>query len=312
MKKHVIWEERWRPAELTEVILPHRIKDTLLEAVKDGEMPNMTFVGNAGIGKTTTALAIVKTMKCDHIVINGSKDGNIDTLRGKITDFATTSSLGRNGRKIVILDEADYLNAQSTQPALRNFMSEHARNCGFILTANYPGRIIDPILSRCPAIDFTLKKKEVPEIMAQYFGRCMNILESEGIEYDRQVLIELVKKYFPDFRLLLNKLQWFTRQNGRIDAGVLSIIDDTSLDDIIRFLQDKDYSKVRKWVAEHSDSPSVFRSFYDKAFTYFEEDCIPSIVLLIAKYQFQASAAIDHEVNLSAFMVEVMMEAKWR
>jgi len=251
-------------------------------------------------------------MGCTSLVINGSMNGNIDTLRTEIKDFASTVSL-EGGRKYVILDEADYLNPQSTQPALRNFMEEFSKNCGFILTCNFKNRIIEPLHSRCSVVDFTIPKSEMSAMASDLYKRCKEILELESIEYDNKVIAEVVKKYFPDNRRVLNELQRYSAR-GKIDVGILSDMGDVSISELIDALKDKKFTEMRHWVASniHNDVNTVFRKIYDNASDYVEPQSVPQLVTIVADYQYKSAFVADQEINLVACLTEIMVECDFK
>lgn len=311
MLEEFLWVEKYRPRTIRDTVLPKELKKTFQEFVAKGDIPNMILTGRAGCGKTTAARAMLEELGCDYIIINGSMNGNIDTLRNEIMQFASSVSLS-GGRKYVILDEADYLNANSTQPALRNFMEQFSKNCGFILTCNFKNRIIEPLHSRCSVIDFTIPKKEFPALAGEILKRTQFILEQEGVEYDKKVLIQLIAKHYPDWRRVINDLQRYS-SSGKIDTGILTFLSDTSVRNLILMLKDKDFTSMRKWVAENSDmdSTALFRTLYDTASQFLKPNGIPVLVLLVAKYQYQASFVADHEINTVAFLTELMMEGEF-
>ena len=312
MLEEFLWVERYRPRKIDDTILPSEMKETFKSFVEQKNIPNLLLSGPAGCGKTTVARAMLEELGVDYIVINGSMNGNIDTLRNEIMRFA--SSISFTGmRKYVILDEADYLNPNSTQPALRNFMEEFSKNCGFILTCNFKNRIIAPLAdSRCVNIDFKIPKKELPDLAKQMMKRSCYILDNEGIEYDKAVVAELIKKHHPDWRRVINELQRYSA-TGRIDSGILANLKETSVKSLIGFLKDKEFTNARKWVAENSDTDSVaiFRTLYDTANDYIAKSSVPQMVLIIAKYQYQAAFVADHEVNLMACLTEMMVELEF-
>jgi len=273
--------------------------------------PNLLLSGSAGCGKTTVARAMLEELGCDYIVINGSLNGNIDTLRNEIMQFASSVSL-MGGRKYVILDEADYLNPNSTQPALRNFMEEFSRNCGFILTCNFKNRIIEPLQSRCSVVEFKIKKTDVPALAAQMMKRLCYILDTESVVYDKAVLVELIKKHYPDWRRVINELQRYS-VTGKIDSGLLANITESSYKDLVRFLKQKDFTNTRKWVAENidTDATAIFRTLYDTASQYVSKNSVPNLVLILAKYQYQAAFVSDHEINLTACLTEMMIDLEY-
>jgi DNA polymerase III delta prime subunit len=312
MREDFLWTEAYRPKKVSETILPTDLKTTFQKFVDNGQVPNLLLCGGPGVGKTTIAKAMLEELDSDYIVVNGSLNGNIDTLRNDIQNFASSVSL-MGGRKYVILDEADGLNSNSTQPALRAFMEEFSRNCGFILTCNFKNRIIKPISdSRVSVIDFKIKKSDMPKLAAQFFDRVKMILEKENIQYDPKVVAEVITKYFPDWRRVLNELQRYSA-TGSIDSGILSNLQDVSIKELIGFMKEKDFTNVRKWIAQNSeaDQSTLFRNFYDTAVTYFKPVSIPQLVLALGKYQYQAAFAADPEINLAACMVEIMVECEF-
>lgn len=311
MLDEFLWTERYRPKTISDTILPEALKTTFQEFVNQGSIPNLLLSGSAGCGKTTVARAMLEELGCDYIVINGSMNGNIDTLRNEIMQFASSVSL-TGGRKYVILDEADYLNPNSTQPALRNFMEEFSKNCGFILTCNFKNRIIEPLHSRCTVIDFRIKKSDLPQLASQMLKRLASILETEGVEYDKAVLVELIKKHYPDWRRCINELQRYSA-TGKVDSGLLANISEVSYKSLVKFLKEKDFTNTRKWVAEHmdSDATAIFRTLYDTASQFLTKNSIPNLVMILAKYQYQQSFVADHEINLTACLVEMMVELEY-
>jgi len=311
MLDEFLWVEKYRPVTIADTILPDNLKQTFQEFVNQGNIPNLLLSGSAGCGKTTVARAMLEELGCDYIVINGSLNGNIDTLRNEIMQFASSVSL-MGGRKYVILDEADYLNPNSTQPALRNFMEEFSRNCGFILTCNFKNRIIDPLQSRCSVVEFKIKKTDLPALASQMMKRLMHILDTESVVYDKAVLAELIKKHYPDWRRVINELQRYSA-TGKIDSGLLANITESSYKDLIRFLKEKDFTNTRKWVAENidTDATAIFRTLYDTASMYVSKNSVPGLVLILAKYQYQAAFVADHEINLMACLTEMMIEMEY-
>jgi DNA polymerase III delta prime subunit len=311
MNEEFLWVEKYRPKTIEDTILPVDLKVIFQQFVDQKNIPNLILSGSAGVGKTTVARAMLEQLGCDYIVINGSMNGNIDTLRNDILNFASTVSLS-GGRKYVILDEADYLNANSTQPALRNFMEEFSRNCGFILTCNFKNRIIDPLHSRCSVVDFKISKRDMAKLAGQFFKRVESILGSEGISYDKSVVAEIIQKYFPDWRRVLNELQRYSA-TGKIDSGILANLQQTSIRELIDFMKLKNYTEVRKWVKNNIDSDvnSLFNEFYETASQFFTPRCIPLLVTLIAKYQYQNAFAANSEINFAAFLAEAMVELEF-
>jgi DNA polymerase III delta prime subunit len=308
--KEFLFVEKYRPKTIADCILPQALKDTFQSIIDGGEIPNMMFSGSAGVGKTTVARALCNELDLDYMIINGSEDGNIDTLRGKIKQFASTVSL-HGGQKVVILDEADYLNPQSTQPALRGFIEEFSSNCRFILTCNFKNRIIDPLHSRCSIYEFNLGNKAV---MAQAFmSRLQFILDSENITYDNAVIAELIMKYIPDWRRVINECQRYG-MSGTIDTGVLVTLSESSVQALMEDLKTKNFKKMRKWVTDNMDveSTKLFRMVYDNMITYVQPSSIPQLVLILADYSYKDSFVADHELNVVACMTEIMSQIKFK
>ena len=307
-----LWVEKYRPRTVAETILPNSLKTTFQQICDSGEIPNMLFTGTAGVGKTTVARALCNQLELDYIVVNGSEEGNIETLRTKIKHFASTVSL-QGGYKVVILDEADYLNAQSFQPALRGFIEEFANNCRFILTCNFKNRIIEPLHSRCSVYDFTIPKDEKPQVAGTFFKRVMDILAKEKITYDRKVLAELVQRYFPDFRRVINECQRYSA-SGTIDTGVLVNLSDQNVKTLVGYLKAKDFKSMRGWVADNIDTEPhvIFRRIYDSMNDNIVPQSIPQVVLILADYQYKNAFVADHELNVVACLTELMASTEWK
>ena len=311
MNEEFLWCEKYRPKTIDETILPCDLKATFQQFVDQKNIPNLILSGTAGVGKTTVARAMLEQLGCDYIVINGSMNGNIDTLRNEILNFASAVSLS-GGRKYVILDEADYLNANSTQPALRNFMEEFSRNCGFILTCNFKNRIIEPLHSRCSVIDFKISKKAMVKLATQFFKRTENILQTEGIEYDKAVVAQVINKHFPDWRRVLNELQRYSA-TGKIDTGILTNLQEVSVKELVGLLKDRNYTEVRKWVKNNLDCDvnSLFTQFYELSSEVMNPLNSAQLVLLLARYQYQNAFSANPEINFLAFLVEVMKDCEF-
>jgi DNA polymerase III delta prime subunit len=307
-----LWVEKYRPQKIDDCVLPQALKETFRQYVEQGELPNFLFTGSAGVGKTTIAKALCNEIGAEYMMINGSEESGIDTLRTKIKGFASTISL-TDAKKVVILDEADYLNANSTQPALRGFIEEFANNCRFILTCNFKNRIIEPIHSRCAVIEFKIDNKDKQEIAATFFKRAVTILKKEQIEFDPKVVAELITKHFPDYRRILNELQRYS-VSGKIDSGILVNMSEESFKGLIKLLKEKDFTEVRKWVSKNSDSDttSLFRELYDSAATTIEPNSVPQLVLILADYQYKAAFVADHELNIMAALTEIMAQCKFK
>ena len=312
MSNEFLWVEKYRPKRISETILPPRLKDMFQKMVDTGELPNMLFTGTAGLGKTTVAKALCNELGLDYIIINGSEDGNIDTLRGKIKQFASSVSL-QGGYKVVILDEADYLNPQSTQPALRGFIEEFSSNCRFILTCNFKNRIIEPLHSRCGVYEFNTTKKDMVALAASFHKRLVYILEQEGIQADQKVAADLILKHAPDWRRVLNECQRLSIAGSSISASPADTgINNTS--DLVKYLKDKDFKKMRHWVANNMDidASAIFRSLYDSMTDTVANRSIPQLVLILADYQYKHAFVADHELNVVACMTEIMANVEFK
>jgi len=307
-----LWVEKYRPQRIADCILPDSLKNTFQEIVDSGELQNLLLSGGPGCGKTTVAKALCNELNTDWILINCSEDGNIDTLRTKIRQFASSISISGN-KKAVILDEFDYANPQSMQPALRGFMEEFSKNCRFILTCNFKNRVIEPLHSRCTCIDFKFDSKEKIKFASKFMDRAKFILTSEKVEFDEKVLAKLIVKYSPDFRRLINELQRYSR-SGSIDVGILSEAGDIGVEELIKAMKGKNFQDVRKWVAMNldNDSSHIFRKMYDALQDNLESSSIPPAILIIADYQYKAAFVADHEINLTACIVQLMMECNFK
>ena len=312
MNTDFLWVEQYRPKTIDDCILPDSLKTLFKSFIKKGELSNMLFSGTPGIGKTTVAKALCEEMNCDWIMINGSEEGGIDVLRNKIKNFASTVSLS-GGKKVVILDEADYLNPQSTQPALRGFVEEFHKNCRFILTCNFKNRIIEPLHSRFSNIEFKVNPKDKPKLASKLFERAVYILKEQNISYEDKVLVELITKHFPDFRKLINELQRYS-VSGAIDAGILVNVSDENLKTLVTHLKNKEFGDMRKWVVNNLDNDPVkiFRKIYDTLYTNLEPSTIPHAVLIIADYQYKSAFVADQEINLVACLTELMSQVKFK
>ena len=312
-KEQFLFVEKYRPQKIEDCILSDNLKETFLGIVKQGEIPNLLLCGSQGSGKTTVAKALCKELNCDVLVINGSLGGEesgIEAFRTTIRSFASTVSF-TNSRKVVIIDEADFLNPSSSQPALRAMMEEFSKNTAWIFTANFKNKILEPIHSRCSVIEFRVDKKDKQKIAAKFLKRVFWILKQEKIEFNKTVVAEVVMKYFPDFRRVLNELQRFSVASGKIDVGILSNSSESAFNiaGLMTALKDKNYSETRSWVISviDNDASRIYRKIYDSLNEYLIPHAIPETVLLLAKYQYNSVWAVDQEINLLAFLVELML-----
>lgn len=312
MSEQYLWVEKYRPQKIDECILPESLKKTFKEFINSGELPNFLFSGTAGTGKTTVAKALCNEVGAEYLFINGSEESGIDVLRNKIKSFASSVSL-TNAKKVVILDEADYLNPNSTQPALRGFIEEFSNNCRFILTCNFKARIIEPLHSRCAVIDFKIENKDKAKIAAGFYRRVVDILSTEKVESDGKVVAEVITKYFPDYRRILNELQRYS-VSGKIDSGILVNLGEESYKELFKNLSDKNFTEVRKWIGKNSDTDSteLFRTLYDSAKNSVEPSSIPQLVLILADYQYKAAFVADQEINNMAALTEIMAQVKFK
>ena len=308
-----LWVEKYRPQKIDDCVLPESLKNTFKEYVAQGELPNFLFAGTAGVGKTTIAKALCNEIGAEYIMINGSDEGRLmETLRVAITGFATTVSL-TDAKKVVIIDEADYMKADTVQPALRSMIEEFSKNCRFIFTCNYKNRLIEPLHSRCTVIEFKIDSFDKQTIAAQFFKRATQILKEEEIEFDPKVVAELITKHFPDYRRILNELQRYS-VSGRIDSGILVNMSEESFRSLIKLLKEKNFTEVRKWVAKQADADTtaLFRELYDTASVNLEEGSIPQLILILADYQYKAAFVADHELNIMAALTEIMAQCKFK
>ena len=313
MNDSPLWVEKYRPKTISDCILPIRLKETFQQFVDKKLIPNLLLSGRAGIGKTTVAHAMLNEIGAEYVIFNGSLNVDKDTLRNEIKTFASSVSIIEGGRKYIILDEADYLSAIHVQPALRNFMEEFSKNVGFILTCNFKNKIIQPLHSRCSVIEFVIPSKENKTLAGHYHKRICNILNRENIDYDKMAVAGVVKSFFPDLRRILNEIQRYSA-SGNIDSGIMSCFVETSIEELVKYLKDKNFTAVRKWIANNQDIEAVelFRLLYDTSNKYVQPITIPILVLILAKYQYQHSFCADQIINITACLIEIMSEVQFK
>lgn len=313
MREDFLWVEKYRPKTIKDTVLSPELKTLFQTFVDNNNVPNLLLTGSQGIGKTTVAKAMLEELGADYIVINGSDEGRlIDTLRTKIKNFASSVSLA-GGRKYVILDEADYCNAETVQPALRNFMEEFSKNCGFIMTCNFVNKIIQPLHSRCSVVEFKIANKDKPAMAKELYARILDILKQENISFDEKVIQQVLGKHFPDNRRILNELQRYSA-TGHIDSGILANLSETSIKELMQLLKDKEFTSVRKWVGKNIDGDvaPMFRKIYDTVTQYVKPSSVPQVVVTLADYQYKSAFVADQEVNFMAFLTELMVETEWQ
>lgn len=309
--EEVLWVEKYRPRKVEDTILPAKIKKVFKKFVDGKDVPNLILSGPSGVGKTTIARAILEELGCQYMMINASLDGGKDALRNEIRDFSTSMSIS-GGRKYIILDEADYL-THHMQPALRNFMEEYSSNVGFILTCNYPHKIIKELHSRCSVIEFKFTENDKKSIVKEMYVRATEVLDAEGIEYDKQSLAKIVKKYFPDFRKTLNELQYYSI-NGSIDSGILANFDEAKVKQLITLIKSKNIEKMRKWITENDiEQQDIFNTLFDVGDNYIKDgNNKAQAILILGEYQYRASFAANPQINLMAALVQLAIDVEWK
>ena len=308
-----LWVEKYRPHKISDCVLPSDLQEPFSDFVDQGKVPNLILTGGPGTGKTTAAKALCDETKTDFLMVNGSDEGrSIDIVRTTLNQFCSSVSMTGN-RKAIIMDEADYMNADSVQPALRGFIEKFGNNVSFLFTCNYPNRIIDPIHSRCAVFDFSIPLNEKPKLAERYLFLCEEILGKEGIEFDRKVLIQLIMKHFPDFRRVLNELQRYS-SSGRIDTGILTSLEEVNVGELVNSLKGKKFSEVRKWTNSNMDTDTarIFRKLYDSLSSHLKPQSVPQAVLIIADYQYKSAFVVDQEINLVACLTEIMVECEFK
>ena len=313
MNKDILWVEQYRPSTIDDLILPEEIKNTFREIIGQDKIPNLILSGSAGVGKTSAAMVLCKSLNCDYIIINGSDEGRlIETLRNKLTQYCSAVSMS-GGRKVVIIDEADYMTPDSVQPGMRGFMEKFSSNCSFIFTCNFKNRIIEPIHSRCAVIDYRIKDSDKQKLAAEFMNRCITILTEKNIAYEEKVVAELIMKHLPDFRRVLNELQRYS-VSGTIDSGILLNISDANMKELIECLKSKSFKGVRSWVVNNldNDPQKIYRKIYDQLYQSVLQESIPQIILHLADYQYKSAFVADQEINLMACLIEIMSNAKFK
>jgi DNA polymerase III delta prime subunit len=312
MREEFLWVEKYRPHKIADCVLPENLKTTFQQFVDDGNIPNLLLSGTSGVGKTTVARAMLDEIDADYIILNGSLSVNKDALRTDIRNYAATVSFG-GGRKYIIMDEADYLDANNVQPQLRNFIEEFSSNCGFIFTCNFINRIIEPLHSRCSVVEFKIGAKEKAGLAKQFMKRANFILNTENVKYESAVVAEVIMKHFPDWRRVLNELQRYGA-SGAIDSGILASVDNIEIKELIKYLKAREFENMRKWVNLNAsmDVNVLFRKLYDAASAILKPESIPALVLALADYQYKAAFVVDQEINMSACMTQIMMDCEFK
>ena len=311
MNKQFLWVEEYRPRKVEDCILPPNLKKSFQEFVDAGEFPNLLLSGTAGVGKTSIARALCDELGVSTIVINGSDEGRyLDTVRTRVRNFASSVSLSGSKHKCVIIDEADNM-TPDVQSSLRAAIEEYQNNCRFIFTCNYKNKIISPLHSRCSVVDFTLKGKEKATMAGAFFNRVKTILDSEGVNYEPKVVAEVVQKHFPDFRRTLNELQRYS-SSGKIDTGILGVSNDINITNLVGYIRKKEFTNMKKWVTQNMDNEpvAIMRKIYDNLYSHFDPKSIPEAVLVISEYQYKSAFVVDQEINMVAFLTELMMRCE--
>lgn len=311
-EKEYLWIQKYRPNKVDDCVLPEAIKKIFRDFVSSGEIPNFLLSGSAGTGKTTIAYALCEEVNADVLYINASLENGIDVLRSKIAQFASTVSFD-DGVKVVILDEADFLNPNSVQPALRGFMEEFSANCRFIFTCNTPSRIIEPLHSRCIVVNFKIENSEIPKLSFQLFKRIKSILENENVEYDKQVVAELIKKHFPDFRRTLNELQRYS-VSGKIDEGIFVNLSEDNYKNLNGFLKEKKFTEMRNWVSQNlsGNGLDIISKLFATGDQYLIPASVPQLILILADYQEKSAFVPNHELNITACLTEIMGNCNYK
>ena len=312
MREEFLWVEKYRPHKIADCVLPDNLKNTFQKFVDDGNIPNLLLSGTSGVGKTTVARAMLDEIDADYIILNGSLSVNKDALRTDIRNYAATVSFG-GGRKYIIMDEADYLDANNVQPQLRNFIEEFSSNCGFIFTCNFINRIIEPLHSRCSVVEFKIGAKEKAGLAKQFMKRANFILNTENVKYESAVVAEVIMKHFPDWRRVLNELQRYGA-SGAIDSGILASVDNIEIKELIKYLKAREFENMRKWVGQNAsmDVNVLFRKLYDAASAILKPESIPALVLALADYQYKAAFVLEQDINMSSCMTQIMMDCEFK
>lgn len=310
MREEFLWVERYRPRVISDTVLPETIKNTFITLRDKGEIINLLLSGPAGTGKTTVARALCEELGCDYIIINGSETRGIDMVRDQVSSFANTMST--NGKtKVIILDEADYITPDA-QAALRNLIETFSNNCRFIFTCNFKHKIIEPLHSRCSVIDFSFDKKELPKLQVQIAKRVFEILTKEAVEFNQQAVLEIVKRFTPDNRRIINELQRYANINGKIDVGLFAIVDTAKIQNFVNFMKSGDFKSCRQFIADNPDQDVIFTELYNNIVDYVDQNSIPNLILILGEYQHRAAHVANQEINLAAFCVECMKGVKFK
>lgn len=303
-ERETIFIERFRPKTIEDIILPEAFKNDIRQWKKDGQIPNLLLVSKkAGLGKTSLAHTIINELNAEAKFINASLESNIDTLRSKIKGFVSTESF--NGRpKIVVLDEADFLNPNSTQPALRAFIEEFSESARFILTANYLDKIIEPLQDRLMDYNFDDIFNDNKSLVKDIYLRCADILEEQSVTFEKADLIYLIKHFYPSTRSIVKKLQQFS-YSGTLVINKERLDSDTIINTIINTIMTSNFDEMRKAIINISDPAMLFTELYDRL-DDFPIEKRPPMLILIAKYQSWDGNVRDRVINIASLCTELM------
>ena len=312
MTDKFLWVEKYAPSTIDDCVLPDKLKE---EFSSMETVPNMLFIGNAGVGKTTVARVLCDINNIDYLFMNASLENGIDDVRNKIQSFATTTALFGD-YKVLLLDEADNLSPDA-QKSLRALIEAHQNNCRFILTCNYAHKLIPPLRSRLQEYNFTYPT-DGKTLKNTFVKRLLKILQLEKVSLDKEdvpTLVSLVDLSYPNWRNCIHQLQRVTAK-GSIDSSILSQIKEQHISTMFELLKAKNFTKVREWIAENLaqgvSEADIIRMIYTEAKNYMKPQSLPQAVLILADYQQKAAVVSNQEVNSVAMAVELMMNCEWQ